>query len=209
MALEPAVKNAMAFFDVQNLFQHAKAAFGNHHPNFDPIKLHRAVCHANGWRPTLTNFYTGVPSRQEAPMWHAYWSNRVLALKRAGVRVETRPLRYRQQTIEQSDGSTKVVTTAQEKGIDVRIALDVVSMARKRKFDVALIFTQDQDLQELAAEIKDIAIEQNRWIKIVCAFPDGPNASYRRGVPGTDWFRMDDAFYQACIDPRDYRPAER
>lgn len=38
----------MAFFDGQNLYQHAKDAFGHHHPNFDPVKLHKAVCDARG-----------------------------------------------------------------------------------------------------------------------------------------------------------------
>lgn len=95
MSSEPALKNAMAFFDAQNHYQHAKAAFGHHHPNFDPLKLHRAVCAANGWRPTLVRFYTGVPTEERSPMWHGYWSRRLLGLKRAGVVVTTRPLRYR------------------------------------------------------------------------------------------------------------------
>jgi len=55
-------KNVMAFFDGQNLYQHAKEAFGHYHPNYDPLKLHKAVCAANGWRAKLTRFYTGVPS---------------------------------------------------------------------------------------------------------------------------------------------------
>ena len=80
IADEPATKNVMAFFDGQNLYQHAKDAFGHHHPNYDPVKLHKAVCEAKGWRPTLTRFYTGVPNAAESPMWTAYWANRVLAL---------------------------------------------------------------------------------------------------------------------------------
>jgi uncharacterized LabA/DUF88 family protein len=208
------VKNVMAFFDGQNLYQHAKEAFDHHHPNYDPIKLHKAVCDARGWRARVTRFYTGVPSQAEAPMWAAYWSNRVLALKRAGVIVTTRPLRYRKEyildedgkPIFKADGTRKSVTAPQEKGIDVRLALDLVSLARKREFDIALIFSQDQDLQEVVQEIADIAKEQKREIGIVCAFPSGPKASSSRGIDKTDWFKMDRYFYDKCLDPRDYRP---
>jgi hypothetical protein len=75
------------------------------------------------------------------------------------------------------------------------------------KFDVALIFSQDQDLSELASLIRQVAKFQDRWIKIASAFPDGPGASNRRGINGTDWCPIDKSPYDACIDPRDYRPS--
>jgi uncharacterized LabA/DUF88 family protein len=210
---EPTTKNVMAFFDGQNLYQHAKDAFGHHHPNYDPVKLLKAVCTSNGWRPTLARFYTGVPNAKESPMWTSYWSNRVIALKRAGVHVTTRPLRYRKLTavdhhgapILDDDGKPVITTTPQEKGIDVRLALDLVSLARTKQFDIALIFSQDQDLQEVVQEIADISKEQDRWIRVACAFPSGPNATYGRGIAGTDWFKMDQEFYDKCLDTRDYR----
>jgi uncharacterized LabA/DUF88 family protein len=204
----------MVFFDGQNLYQHAKDAFGHHHPNYDPVKLHKAVCKAKGWRPTLVRFYTGIPNAIESPMWTAYWANRVLALKQAGVHVTTRPLRYRRAAVIdhngdpvlEDDGQPVVSVTPQEKGIDVRLALDLVSCARKRQFDIALIFSQDQDLQEVVQEIAEIAKEQDRWIRVVCAFPGGPNASAGRGIDKTEWFKMDQEFYNECLDPWDYRP---
>ena len=140
-------------------------------------------------------------------MWASYWSNRVLALKRTGVHVTTRPIRYRKEAIIGADGKEEIITTPQEKGIDVRLALDLVSLARKKQFDVAIIFSQDQDLQEVVQEIAEISKEQARWIIIACAFPTGPNASSSRGIDKTDWFEMDQAFYDQCLDPRDYRPA--
>jgi uncharacterized LabA/DUF88 family protein len=214
VADEPAVKNVVAFFDGQNLYQHAKDAFGYHHPNYDPCKLHKAVCTARGWRPTLTRFYTGVPSQVESPMWAAYWSNRVIALKRAGVVVTTRQLRYRKEVVRDehgtpildAGGNPKTIITPQEKGVDVRLALDLVSLARKKQFDIALVFSQDQDLQEVVQEVTEIAVEQDRWIRVACAFPHGPKATSGRGIDKTDWFRMDQAFYDQCLDPHDYRP---
>ena len=49
MPREPHVKRAVSFFDGQNLYRHAKDAFGHHHPNYDPIKLSKAICAACGW----------------------------------------------------------------------------------------------------------------------------------------------------------------
>ena len=40
---EPEFKRAVSFIDGQNLFRHAKDAFGHHHPNYDPRKLTEAV----------------------------------------------------------------------------------------------------------------------------------------------------------------------
>jgi len=36
--------------ELQNLYRHAKDAFGHHHPNHDPSKLADAVCAERGWR---------------------------------------------------------------------------------------------------------------------------------------------------------------
>ena len=39
MPAEPDIKRADSFIDGQNLYRHAKDAFGHHHPNFDPRRL--------------------------------------------------------------------------------------------------------------------------------------------------------------------------
>lgn len=197
---------AMGFIDGQNLYQHAKDAFGHHHPNYDPLKLHQAVCQKHGWTPTLVHFYTGVPDCKHERMWAGYWSNRVLALKRANVQVTTRPLRYREESVFVADGSEQTVVTPQEKGIDIRLALDIVRLARTRSYDVCVIYSQDQDLQEATEEVKTIGREQGRQIIVACAFPSGQNATSKRGIDKTQWIRMDETFYNACLDDRDYRP---
>jgi hypothetical protein len=208
MAVEPQTKYAMGFFDGQNLFRHAKDAFKHYHPNYDPQKMHAAVCAANGWTPNLVRFYTGVPDSGVAPMWAGYWSNRILAMKRCGIHTTTRPIKYHTETVILDDETSREVIVPREKGIDVRLALDVVSCAREGQYNIAVIYSQDQDLCEVVQEVKAISIASDRWIKVACAFPDGPNATTRRGIDKTDWFRMDEAFYNACLDPHDYRPKE-
>ena len=49
MPAEPDIKRAVSFIDGQNLYRHAKDAFGHHHPNYDPRRLADAVCAERGW----------------------------------------------------------------------------------------------------------------------------------------------------------------
>lgn len=190
---EPAVKRAVAFVDGQNLFRHAKEAFGHHHPNHDPNKLFDAVCGEYGWQNRGVRYYTGVPKADKDPFWHGYWTKRLRAMRNSGIHVTYRTLKY--------PGGRPV-----EKGIDVRIALDVIRMARQMHYDVGVIFSQDQDLAEVAREVRSIARSQERWIKLVSAFPSSPTTTSRRGVDRTDWLPIERHVYDACLDPRDYRP---
>ena len=103
------------------------------------------------------------------------------------------------------DGTQHSFLAGEEKGIDVRIALDVIALAHRREYDVALVMSQDQDLSEVAQEIRVIAREQRRWIKIASAFPCSPASRNRRGINKTDWIRIDRELYDQCLDKRDYR----
>ena len=209
MSAEPDIKRAVSFFDGQNLYRHAKDAFGHHHPNYDPRKLADAVCADRGWVNQGVRFYTGIPGADRAPMWHGYWTRRLTAMSRAGIVVTSRRLRYRVETVRLPGGSVHEIPVEREKGIDLRLGLDVVRMARNAELDVAIMFSQDQDLAEVAGEIRDIARSAERWIKVVSAFPVGPRATSTRGIDRTDWFRMDRDFYDGCLDQRDYRPNRR
>ena len=206
MPAEPDTKRAVSFFDGQNLYRHAKDAFGHHHPNYDPRRLADVVCADSGWVNHGVRFYTGVPSADREPMWHGYWTRRLTAMRRAGIVVTSRTLRYRVERIRLPDASIHELPVEREKGIDLRLGLDVVRMARNGELDAAILFSQDQDLAEVAREVRDISQTTGRWLKIVSAFPYGPNATSTRGIDRTDWFRMGGELYDACLDPRDYRP---
>jgi uncharacterized LabA/DUF88 family protein len=204
MPAEPAVKRTVAFFDGQNLFHAARSAFGRPYPDYDPRFLARQVCGQQGWELEQVRFYTGIPSVQDNAFWHTFWSAKLLAMSRSGVHVFSRTLRYQHKRVTLPGGTVHRVLVGEEKGVDVRIAIDVIRLAHRRAYDVALVFSQDQDLSEAAQEIREVAREQGRWIKIASAFPaGGPN---RRGIDRTDWLPIDQAAYNACLDPRDYRP---
>jgi len=206
MPAEPAIKRALVFFDGQNLFYAAKNAFGHRYPNFDPKALAERVCRNQNWQLVQTRFYTGYPSADDDPFWNHFWRAKMLQLTRDQVHVFSRPLRYRLQTLRLADGTTQSAAVGQEKGVDVRLAIDVISLAHQNAFDVALIFSQDQDLSEVADEIRLIAGLQKRWMKIASAFPVSPVPHNKRGIKGTDWIKIDRATYDACLDARDYRP---
>lgn len=205
MPAEPPVKRAVAFVDGQNLYHAARAAFGHTYPNYDVRALSAKVCESRGWALTETRFYTGVPNASDDPFWHGFWSAKIAVMGKEGVVIFSRALRYRTRLFRMPDGSESTIVVGEEKGIDVRIAVDVIRLAHRSVFDVALIFSQDQDLSEVAAEIREIAREQSRWIKVASAFPCGPASRNARGIDKTDWLRIDRATYDACLDRRDYR----
>ncbi|MGA3334927.1 MAG: NYN domain-containing protein [Terracidiphilus sp.] len=203
--IEPAIKRAVAFIDGQNLFHHSRAAFGYHFPNYGIRKLVDAIVTREGWNLAGMYFYTGVPDATDDPMWNRFWTNKLASMGRQGITVFSRSLRYRNKAVTLPDGSLFTFLHGEEKGIDVRIALDIIGQAVRNEFDVALVFSQDQDLSEVADEIRVIARQQDRWIRIACAYPISPTTANRRGINGTQWIKIDRRLYDACIDPKDYR----
>lgn len=203
---EPETQRAIAFVDGQNLFHAAREAFGYRYPNYDPLRLAQEVCTGQGWQLAQVRFYTGVPEPEDNAFWHHFWSEKLAVLGKRKVFTYSRSLRYQTKAITLPDGSEHSYLAAHEKGIDVRIALDVVTLAIDGAYDVGVIFSQDQDLNEVAHEVRRIAHQQGRWIKLASAFPSNPASRNRRGIDRTDWIRVDKTTYDRCIDPNDYRP---
>lgn len=207
MPPEPQPKRAVAFVDGQNLFHAGREAFGYTYPypNYDVRPLADAVCRARGWQLVQVRFYTGAPDAADNPFRSGFWQRKLAVMGRQGVWLFSRPLRYRNRVIRLPGGGKHSFLSGEEKGIDVRLALDVVRMAHRREYDVALVFSQDQDLSDVAEEIRVISREQGRWIKIASAFPLSLTSRNRRGVDKTDWIPIDRATYDSCLDRRDYR----
>ena len=187
--IEPAVKRVIALVDGQNLYRSAMECFAYHYPNYDIRLLAEAVCATRPqWTLSQVRFYTGVPPIAEDPFWHRFWQAKLLAMKRQKIHTFSRHTRNQR-----------------EKGIDVQIAIDAIRLAHNGTADVLLIFSQDQDLSGVVTEVKTIAREQNRWIRVACAFPYHATAPNGRGINNSEWIRIDRTLYDAFIDPRDYR----
>jgi uncharacterized LabA/DUF88 family protein len=206
VATEPAVKRTIVFVDGQNLFYGAKIAFGYPFPNYDILSLATILCQQHGWQLGEVRFYTGIPDATDNAFWNHFWTAKLAQMGRDKINVFSRPLRYRNQTVRLPDGKTHTFLVGAEKGVDVRLAIDIIRLAHSEAFDVALVLSQDQDLSEVADEIRVIGQEQNRWIKIASAFPASPAFKNVKGIYRTDWIKIDRATYDGCIDSRDYRP---
>ena len=196
---EPSSKRAITFVDGQNLYRSAKDTFGCSHPNYDVGKLSRVVCERAGLILCGARFYTGVPDARDNPEWHDFWSRKLLSMNRQGVRTFSRSLRYRDEVIPLK-GGTLTRRRAREKGIDVRMAIDLIRSAHRDEYDMAVVFSQDQDLSEVALELRRISREQGRWIQMISAFPYVPAGRTCRGIAKTTWFRIDRELYNSCID---------
>jgi uncharacterized LabA/DUF88 family protein len=201
----PDAPRAISFVDGQNLFHCARDQFGYLWPNYDVLALSEAVCRRHAWTLQQVRFYTGIPERRHHPALNAFWVRKLSAMGNQGIHVYSRHLRCRTVRTDPAQTDSKTVMISEEKGIDVRIAIDVIRLASRRAYDVALLFSQDQDFAEVAIEVREIAREQDRWIKIASAFPAGSHPRRGRGIDRTDWIPIDRQTYEACLDRGDFQ----
>jgi hypothetical protein len=103
-------------------------------------------------------FYTGVPSVADNPLWHQFWSAKLLAMKRMGINTFSRPLRYRHKEIRFSDSIEVSKLVGEEKGIHVRIALDIIRLVRKNKRGI-----NNTDWIEIDRTLYDDCIDQKDY----------------------------------------------
>ena len=89
------------------------------------------------------------------------------------------------------------------------LALDLVQATHEHRYDVAIIVSQDSDFVPAVSLANRVAASQNRTLTFESAIPVGPGSPlpprHSRHNLGSD----DQAMYDACLDPRDYRPARR
>jgi hypothetical protein len=180
-------------------------SFGYTYPNYDVQALAYRVCRNKGWVLAETRFYTGVPPIEEDPFWHHFWAAKLAQMSRTMIVVFRRPLRYAVVEVKIPGHAPQQAKKAREKGIDVRIALDMVRAARENRGNILLVFSQDQDLSEAVDEVKEISRSGRFHIRVASAFPYSPTSKSRRGIEKTDWIQIDKATYDACIDHADYR----
>lgn len=144
------------FIDADNVYWDARRAFhrGSGPTSLgqtDPGKLARLV--ARRGPPdvvrelTEVRAYTGLPSQLHEPVSHAARARQLHRWRAAGVTVADRPLRY------PNDWPR---SKAEQKGVDVALAVDVVSGAARRRFDVAVIASTDTDLVPALEAVIDL-----------------------------------------------------
>lgn len=167
------------------------------------------MCAQMGWELKQIRFYTGIPNASTDPNWHVFWASKFLTMSRQGIRTIPLPIETKNQWMETSDGKRRKGPVSREEGVGTKIVLDVVRLALKRRYDIALIFSQAQAFSEVVNAINLISEIQDRWIKVASAFPEQPpNPGWSpHGIDGTDWVPISQDLYNKCLDPVEYSPA--
>ena len=169
-------------FDGQNLY----------HLAYDVVKLADALAtRISGRTLAEVRFYTGVPTARQDAFWNRLWNNKLRHIGRQGVHVYRGRLYYYGQEIH-------------EKGVDVRLAVDLVKATYEQRYDVAIIVSQDGDLAPAVELSKEVARDQNRTVLFESAFPVVPRKR-PFGIDKTTWITIDKATYDSCLDLADYR----
>ena len=181
--------------DGQNLFHLAREAWGPGNaydwPSYDIDKLAKALVPIVGGQTLQeTRFYTGVPHQTTNPFWNGFWRNKLRHMQEQGIVV------FR----------GRINSGGQEKGVDVSLALDLVQATYEQAYDAVVIVSQDSDFGPAVRLSKRIANAQGRTLTFCSAFPYETGKASHRGIPGTVWVHISKATYDACHDPRDYRP---
>lgn len=163
----PVPTRVMVFVDAQNLYHRCRDHFG--HPWIHPRSLADALVAEDRAKQGDTHvlagvrYYTGIHDANRNPRGHSLMARRLSAYEAAGVRVLGIPLRY------DSKGR------AREKGVDVRLALDLFRLGSKGLYDVAIIVSEDSDLDPAAHDVYSLR-DAERWIAVENALPWSPNS---------------------------------
>lgn len=139
-------RRVVVFLDYQNVYHRARDLFCSRDAaaregQVDPLRLGQLLAErVPDGRLVGVRVYRGRPSQHRDP--RSYTAHRRQTAKQVGrghglVTVVTRDLRYPPDWPRRS---------AQEKGIDVALAVDFVMMAARSEYDVGVLFSSDTDL---------------------------------------------------------------
>ncbi|MEN6645130.1 MAG: NYN domain-containing protein [Armatimonadia bacterium] len=207
--LAPSRQNVVFFIDGMNLWHECERKF--HHGNVHPDLL--AAQFLGTRHLKQIRFYCGIDNPRERPTRHASRTRQHKSFEAKGVYVWTNTMKYsdREAVVEGVPPcqcgfrKSRMVRDAREKGIDLRIALDMLRMARHGEFDVAVLVSADNDMKQVVDELKRLADEIGRKIAVenVVVWDEG-NKKYPR-IPGCSRYHIvNDAVFQIIKDTDDY-----
>ena len=156
-------KNLVIFIDGQNLYKNAREAFFTHstpcyYGQVDPSKLSNLLCQRTSAKnpvPKQVRIYSGRPEPAREPKGYKAHMKQCTFWENLGVEVVARPLRYLPRV------------KPQEKGIDVALAVDFVTMAIDGDYNIGIVASTDSDLRPALEyvynKLTKIKIEVMAW----------------------------------------------
>lgn len=193
----------VVFIDAQSVYKDAREAF--FHPKdhyslgqIDPVKFARLI--STRKPPGLpegprvlagVRVYAGLPSAARDGRTYSAYRRQSQNWRAHKVEVLDRPIRYPQDWPRQP---------AQQKGVDVALAVDFVAMAIEGGFDIGVIASTDTDLRPAL----EYALARGRSAEVAAWHT--PRYTKRLHVPGRPiWcHRLSKEDYRTVADPRNY-----
>ncbi len=182
---------AYCFFDAENVFYALRKILKARHTVYSPnllsetiieiiqnnpdqlrLPVDRNLFKHNNIKIERIFYYRGEPNKEYEPEKYSNLQKIIRAMKVHDknniLTIKTLPFAY----LHDVNENDKVnILHAREKGIDITIALDIYKYASEKQYDIALVFSQDQDLGAVLPYIRDVEQNQNKRIPIFSVFP--------------------------------------
>jgi uncharacterized LabA/DUF88 family protein len=197
----------VVFIDYQNVYRGAQRAFRTEFPTsqdgqIDPYAVAQRIVSERQWPSVLASVrvYRGRPDSTRDPRGYGANLRQCTAWESSGVDVTWRTLRYPQDW---------PAEPAEEKGIDVALAIDFVMMAFRKDYDVGVLMSTDTDLKPALEAIRQLGRTSPFPRCEVAAWSSSAGHSRRLSLAGRGiWCHwLDESAYDAVHDPRDYNIA--
>ena len=198
-------RRVAVFIDYQNCYGIARELFHDHGSdpahfgNLKPMQLANLMASKGPGAHSLVHVgvYCGIADPRRDPKTHGARQRQIEAWKSAGVTVFARPLRY------PPIWAAKAGEKAREKGVDVKLAIDVVVMAVQDKYDTAFIASCDTDLDPVVDALLELQTTIGRPISVEAIAWKG-RANKLTQVEGLTYRWLGERDYSAVRDTTDY-----
>lgn len=201
----------VVFIDAQNVYRDARRAFFDEDApsvcgQIDPVKYSRLLTRRVGTqlgRPAAlrqVRIYTGRPDAAREPVSAAATARQVAAWEAATrVVVSQRPLRY------PPDWPT---TKAQQKGVDVQLATDLVQLYLRGFYQVGVVASTDTDMRPGVESVLEIAGAESPFPPVFACAWNSPKLNNRLWLIGRSLycFHLRRPDYDSVMDPTRYGP---
>lgn len=194
-------RKLVLFIDDKNIYKGARRAFFNDSSThycgqINPIELGKLICSRppDGVARLLhqVRVYTGSPDATKQPQAYAAHTKQCNMWKKLGAEVITRILRY------PSDWPN---SKAEQKGVDVALAVDFVALAIDGEYNIGVIASTDTDLKPALEYIKKKCKNQCQTEVMAWRSSTAKSRLYVSGV-WCHWLDNDD--YNLISDLVDY-----